>query len=213
MPEQPERLFLPGWGARGRLYHPGLPPGWKAVQSPRFERNAGSFATHLGWIVSELDRRSHAVELAGHSMGGALAIAAAAARPDRVSRLVLISPAGLPLSKPMGRSLAEFARGALLGHYPPAEIAASLSMALRAPRDAFRLARAVHDADLTAEMCAVRAAGIPTTVIGCASDTLVTVLHCRAVADLIGARYRELTLTGGHMWMLGAWPRLARELG
>ncbi len=145
-------------------------------------------------------------------MGGALAIAAAAARPDRVSRLVLISPAGLPLSKPMTLSLAEFARGVLLGRYPWGEVAGSVAMTLRAPRDAYRLARAVHGADLTAEMTAVRDAGIPTTVVGCDSDTLVTVAHCRSIATLLGAGYRELTLGGGHMWMLGAWPRLAREL-
>jgi pimeloyl-ACP methyl ester carboxylesterase len=189
-----------------------LPADWTALQAPRFTRGAGSFNAHLQWLVSELDRRSRAVELAGHSMGGALAIAAAAARPDRVSRLVLFSPAGLPLSKPMGKSLAEFARGAALGRYPWAELSGSLSMTFRAPRDAFRLAREVHDADLSAEMRAVRAAGIPTTVIACASDTLVTAGHCRSIADLIGGGYRELALSGGHMWMLGAWPRLAREL-
>jgi pimeloyl-ACP methyl ester carboxylesterase len=209
MPEQPQRLFLPGWGARGRLYRPGLPADWTALQAPEL---SGSFDTQLGWIVGELDRRSHAVELAGHSMGGALAIAAAAARPDRVSRLVLFSPAGLPLSKQMAKSLAEFARGVALGRYPWAEVASSVSMALRAPRAAYRLARAVHGADLSAEMTAVRDARIPTTVVGCDSDTLVTVAHCRSIAALLGAGYRELTLGGGHMWMLGAWPRLAREL-
>lgn len=212
MPEHPQRLFLPGWGARGRLYRPGLPADWTALQAPRFSRGGGSFATHLQWIVGELDRRSRAVELAGHSMGGALAIAAAAARPDRVSRLVLISPAGLPLSKPMGMSLLDLVRGVSLGRYPLAEVAGSLSITLRAPRDAFRLAREVHDADLSEEMEAVRTAGIPATVIGCASDTLVTARHCRSIAGRLGASYRELTLTGGHMWMLGAWPRLAHEL-
>jgi pimeloyl-ACP methyl ester carboxylesterase len=212
MPEQPERLFLPGWGARGRLYRPGLPAGWTALQSPRFGRSAGSFDTHLRWIVSELDRRSRAVELGGHSMGGALAIAAAAARPDRVSRLVLISPAGLPLSKPLAKSLVQFVRDAGNGRYPLDELVASLALTLRAPRAAYRLACDVHDADLSAEMAAVRAAGIPATVIACVSDSLVTVAHCRSIAELIGARYRELALAGGHTWMLDAWPRFAREL-
>lgn len=145
-------------------------------------------------------------------MGGALAIAAAAARPDRVSRLVLIAPAGLPLSKPMGKSLAQFVRDATHGRYPLAELAGSLALTLRAPRAAYRLARDIHDADLSVEMEAVRAAGIPATVIGCVTDTLVTVGHCRSIAQLIGARYKELALTGGHTWMLDAWPRLASEL-
>ena len=212
MPEQPERLFLPGWGARGRLYGPGLQEGWTALQSPRFGRDAGSFNTYLRWVITELDRRPHAVELGGHSMGGALAIAAAAARPDRVSRLVLIAPAGLPLSKPMGKSLVHFVRDASNGRYPLAELVASVALTLRTPRAAYRLACDVHDADLSAEMEAVRAAGIPATVIACVTDTLVTVAHCRSIAELIGARYRELALAGGHTWMLDAWPRFAREL-
>jgi hypothetical protein len=49
-------------------------------------------------------------------------------------------------------------------------------------------------------------------VIACVSDTLVTVAHCRSIAELIGARYRELALAGGHTWMLDAWPRFASEL-
>ena len=39
-------------------------------------------------------------------------------------------------------------------------------------------------------------------MIGCATDTLTTAAHCRRVATLAGADYRELELTGGHMWML-----------
>jgi homoserine acetyltransferase len=112
----------------------------------------------------------------------------------------------------MGKSLLELVRGVSLGRYPLAEVKGSLSLTLRSPRDAFRLAREVHDADLSQEMETVRAAGIPATVISCATDTLVTVRHCRSIADLLGAAYRELPLGGGHMWMLGAWPRLAHEL-
>ena len=66
--------------------------------------------------------------------------------------------------------------------------------------------------DLSVEMRRVSAAGIDTTVVGCSTDTLVTAAHCRRAADLLGARYRELPLAGGHMWMLDAWPTLAAEL-
>ena len=52
------------------------------------------------------------------------------------------------------------------------------------------------------ECAKIRAAGIPTTVIGCAGDTLVTCANARALAELLGARYEELDLRGGHMWML-----------
>src|SRR5579863_8880701 len=96
-----ERLFLPGYGALGSLYRPGLPAGWRAIDPPGFHGNGGSLAASCRWLVAELDKRSAPVELAGHSMGAALAIAAAARRPQLIARLLLISPAGLPLSKPM----------------------------------------------------------------------------------------------------------------
>jgi surfactin synthase thioesterase subunit len=55
----------------------------------------------------------------------------------------------------------------------------------------------------------VRAAEIPTTVIGCVSDTLVTTDRTRTLAEALGARYDELDLDGGHMWMLADRSRLA----
>ncbi len=58
----------------------------------------------------------------------------------------------------------------------------------------------------------MRAAGIPVLVVGCSTDTLVTGGHARAIADLLGAEYRELTLAGGHMWMLQAHELLSRVL-
>ena len=202
-----EKLFLPGWGAAGSLYRPGLPADWTAVDLPSFRRGCGLFANYRQWLIDELDRRAQPVALAGHSMGAALAIAAAAARPDRVASLLLISPAGLPLTKPIGRSLAEFASQAARGTYPLAEAARSVGAALQAPRLALRLARAVHDCDLSVEMAAVRGMGVETTVVACASDTLVTTDHCRRATRLLGASYRELPVDGGHMWMLRHGPR------
>jgi hypothetical protein len=127
-------------------------------------------------------------------------------------RLVLISPAGLPLAKPILASLGVFVSQTARGLYPAGAVARSVASTLRAPRSALRLARTVHDADLSDEMAAVRQAGIPALVIGCATDTLVTTAHSRRAAHLLGAAYRELQLQGGHMWMLSAWPLLAGEL-
>jgi pimeloyl-ACP methyl ester carboxylesterase len=207
-----ERLFLPGWGVRGRLYEPGMPAGWTALEPPAFHRTAGSFDSYLEWIVDEVDRRPGPIQLAGHSMGGALAIAAAASRPARVRRLVLISPAALPLSKPMRESAARLGSQAMRGLYPASTVARFVLEVGRAPVKAHRVARAVHAVDLSREMTLVREASIPSTVIGCATDTIVTPAHCRAAAELLGAEYRELPFQGGHMWMLRKWPLLEREL-
>jgi pimeloyl-ACP methyl ester carboxylesterase len=200
-------LFLPGWGAPAGLYRPGLPDGWAVVSPPGFE-----LRKHRLWLERELASRGDSVVLAGHSMGGALALLAAAARPDLVRRLILISPAGLPLRKPLRDSARDFVRQAAAGRYPRRELRAALRRVAGSPRAALRLAREVHDLDLSSEMRRVRSAGIPVTVVGCTTDTLVTAEHSRRAAKLLGAAYRELGLTGGHMWMLTAWPVLAAEL-
>ncbi len=58
----------------------------------------------------------------------------------------------------------------------------------------------------------MREAGVDSTVIGCATDTMITFDHCRRAAGLLGARYRELTLDGGHLWMFAHPRQLVREL-
>ena len=118
MPSAPERLFLPGWGASAHLYEAGLPKGWQALEPPTFATSGGSFEVFRRWLVDELDRRPAGVELAGHSMGGALAIAAAAQRPGLVKSLLLITPAGVPLGKPFLHSSRDFIVQVCLRRYP-----------------------------------------------------------------------------------------------
>src|SRR5262245_17790181 len=118
----------------------GAADGWAALDPPRFGDTAGSLEAYRRWLVGQLDSRATPVELAGHSMGGALAILAAAARPNRVERLVLLSPAGLPLSKPFRKSLGDFAGQLASGRYP-LSIGARAGLAVaQAPRAALRLA-------------------------------------------------------------------------
>jgi len=204
-----DRLFLPGWGAPGSLYIPGLAPGWTALEPPSFAATRGSLELYRSWVLSELQGREHPSCLAGHSMGGALAVLAAAAAPEKVSRLILFSPAGLPLGKPMAVSLARFAQQAATGRYASTEAFAAVARAAAAPRSALRLARSLRALDLAQEMRAVRASGVPVEVVGCATDTLVTPANSRSVAHLLGGSYRELPCAGGHMWMLDAWPLFA----
>jgi pimeloyl-ACP methyl ester carboxylesterase len=212
VPLASHKLFLPGFGALGSLYAPGVPSDWSVLDLPAFRQGRGSFAARCRWIAAEIDRRPGPVTLAGHSMGAGLAIAGAAARPERIERLLLISPAGLPLAKRMSASLGEFAAQVAHGRYPLRAAARSTRAALGAPSSTLRLARAVHSSNLSREMAVVRAAGIDVTVVGVCTDTLVTPDHCRRAAELLGATYRELIVEGGHMWMLDSWPALARML-
>jgi pimeloyl-ACP methyl ester carboxylesterase len=204
------KLFLPGFGASGGLYAAGLGPDWQALEPPSFRATGGALSRYRDWLAAEVERADEPVWLAGHSMGGALAVLAAASEPERVARLTLVCPAGLPLHKPIAASLALFARQVASRRYEAGEIAREIGRALTAPRAALRLAQAVRALDLTREMRRVRASGIPAEVIACTTDTLVTPAHCRTAASLLGADYRELALDGGHMWMLTSWPSFAR---
>ena len=208
---QPSALFLPGWGAPAALYEPGLPAAWKALEPPSFASSGGSLEAYRRWLGIELTHAGRS-PLGGHSMGAALAILAAAESPELVERLVLVGPAGMPLQKPISASLVDFARQAARGMYPREAAARALAAVARAPRAAFALAAEVRALDIRRECARVRAAGIPALVVGCSSDTLVTRSHSQTLAGALGADYRELTLAGGHMWMLHAHELLARVL-
>ncbi|MBV8063896.1 MAG: alpha/beta hydrolase [Actinobacteria bacterium] len=208
---QSPALFLPGWGAPATLYEPGLPPEWRALEPPSFAASGGSLAAYSRWLDVELHHRGRS-RLGGHSMGAALAILAAAESPELVERLVLVAPAGLPLQKPIAASIVDFLRQVARGVYPRDAATRALAAVARAPRAAWALAEQVRALDLRRECARIREAGIPVLVVGCASDTLVTRRHSRALADALGADYRELASTGGHMWMLGEHDTLARVL-
>lgn len=195
---------MPGFAVRGSLYRPGLPDGWLALSPPSLRATRGRFDAHRRWLLAEVEARGAPVILAGHSLGAALAICAAADRPELVERLILFSPAGVPLAKPMPESFLLLVRQALAGLYPPREIAAVVAGALRHPFATHRLARQAHDLDLSAEMAEAARAGVPAVVVGCRSDTLTTPDVCSRIARSLGGEYREVE-GGGHMWMLGDW--------
>jgi surfactin synthase thioesterase subunit len=97
--------------------------------------------------------------------------------------------------------------------YPRVAAARALAAVARAPRAALALAEEVRALDLRRECGRVRAAGIPVLVVSCSTDTLVTNGHALALASALGADHREVTLAGGHMWMLQAHELFARVLG
>jgi pimeloyl-ACP methyl ester carboxylesterase len=212
MRNQADVLFLPGWGAPDGVYRDGLPSGWILLSPPSFKESGGRLDHYVEWLLGELETRAHPIVLGGHSMGGALALLAAVRAPDLVERLVLVGPAGLRLTKPIALSAAQFLRQVADGRLRRADALSGVASAVRAPASALRLAMEVRSLDLSGQMELIRRRGVPVTVIGCSTDTLVTPGHCQRAAGLLGARYREVRLDGGHMWMLGRAQRLGREL-
>ena len=206
------RIFLPGFGARAASYAEGLPSGWLPLQPPPPSVTRGRLDDLVVWLAEELVRRPRPTIVAGHSMGAALAILAAARNPHCISRLVLVAPAGLPLTKPVRESAAGLVRQLSTGTHRIRDAADSAAELAAAPRSTFRLIRALRRLDLREEMALIRRQGTPVTVIGCDSDTLTPPRHCRDMAELLGGSYRELRLDGGHVWMFGRWPSLANAL-
>ena len=205
-------LFIPGWAARASLYRDALPPGWDVLQPPSFRATGGAIEAYPAWLAAELTRRTGPFTLGGHSFGAALAVLAAARGAADVEKLVLVEPAGLPLSKPKRRALRDFGRQLATGVYPLAPAAASVGTTLVAPRAALRLARSVYALDLSAELVELRGRGISCTVLAADSDTLTPPDHCRRVAELAGASFEQLAVAGGHVWFLVAGPQLRTRL-
>jgi pimeloyl-ACP methyl ester carboxylesterase len=205
-------LFVPGWGATAGLYRAGLPEGWVALELPSFRSTGGDFGVYVRWLVEEIARRSAPIVVAGHSMGAPLALLAAAERPDLVERVIMLSPAGRPLAKPMHASVRTFARQIVRGCYPARELGRMVLGAVTAPRAALRLGRTVHGLDLAPELERIRASGVRCTVVSCAGDELTTSAHCRALAAALDANYREIDAADGHIWPISEPNRLAEEL-
>jgi len=197
---RPTGLFLPGWGAPGRQYVVGLPEAWEVLELPSFRKTRGDLLAYRSWLAEEIAGRDSPVALAGHSMGGALALLGAIDRPELVTRLILLSPAGLPLTKPIPSSLGTFVRQVATGRYPFFKAGRSMLRVALAPRSALRLGRVVHQLDLRPELDRFRANPVPCTVVGCSTDTMTPSSHCRLLATLIGAEYVEVDAPDGHIW-------------
>jgi pimeloyl-ACP methyl ester carboxylesterase len=183
------------------------------LQPPPFRATGGDLAVYRRWIGGEVAARGGPVVLAGHSMGAVLSLYAALDVPGSVERLVLISPAGLPLERPIWKSALSLLDQIVHGLYPAGELWRATRRTFAAPRAALRLASTLRALDLGPELEAVRAAGVPATVIACATDRLTTPAISRRVAELAGGTYRELAVDGGHVWMLHQPELLRRELG
>jgi pimeloyl-ACP methyl ester carboxylesterase len=205
-------LLVPGWGAPRGLYRSCLPEGWDVLELPTFRATHGELTAYRRWLVDEIARQEAPVTVAGHSMGAALAVLAAVEKPGAIGGLILVSPAGLPLSKPVWKSVVSLLDQIIHGLYPVSELRRGAARMLGAPRAALRLANTVRDLDLRGELNQIRATGIPCTVIGCSSDMLTTAALSREIATGLGATYRELTISGGHVWMLRRPELLRSEL-
>jgi pimeloyl-ACP methyl ester carboxylesterase len=211
MPEE-ARLFVPGWGAPAGFYRRGLPEKWEGLELPTFTATHGHIDAYRSFVRNRIVRTNGRVTLAGHSMGGALAILAAADEPERIEKLILLSPSGLPISKSLPAIAITFGGQIVRGRFPTRELCHAVANIAVAPDAALRLARELHELDLTPELERLSAGTTTCTVIASTKDRLTTPEHCRQLAALLNATYRELDTRDGHIWPITEPERLKAEL-
>jgi pimeloyl-ACP methyl ester carboxylesterase len=189
--------LLPAFGAQRRVF---------ALDLPRPSRAAppSSWSTWLArWFDAAALERADVV---GHSLGGIVAAEFATAYPERIRRLVLVAPAGIPCGRGLvGRAMP--LAGALV------DLGASLPMvvgdAVRAgPLAVLRAATFVLTRDLRREVGGVQA---PTLLLWGDRDRLVPLHVADEWARVLRAS-RVVYVPCGHVPMLEAPERVAAEV-
>jgi pimeloyl-ACP methyl ester carboxylesterase len=159
---------------RFRIYLVDL-PGFGTMHRSRRRFVLAEAASWLsGWMEAVGLERAH---LVGHSMGGYVSVRLAASRPEVVSRLALVAPAGVP------------ARRSMLGHLLPLLLAARCATPAFLPvlvRDALRVGpttlwRAARDLLAEDVRADLRKIQVPTLLVWGENDPLIP----PAVGDLL----------------------------
>jgi pimeloyl-ACP methyl ester carboxylesterase len=168
-------LDLPGFGESGDLAE---------YSKESYGQFLHAFLGRLG-----LDK----VQLVGHSMGGIVAIAASAERPERVDRLVLIDSAGLPRSGPHWTAPVVMLADRSTFHaklYPTLLRLASQS---RAMKQCLRMIREDSVYPLLSKLA------MPTLVIWGSRDRVIPLEHATLFARNIAHARLTIIRGSGHM--------------
>jgi pimeloyl-ACP methyl ester carboxylesterase len=177
-----------------------------AVDLPRAAKGAPP-AQFGAWLGDWLDAMGlERVDLVGHSLGGAVAADLAATRHERVRRLVLVAPAGIPCGRGLhGRALSLL--GALYAIRDSVPLVAG--DALRTgPLSLVRGIAFVSNRDVRAELSAVR---MPTLLVWGERDRLVPAWLAEEWHGAL-PRSRIVLVPGGHVPMLEAPRELAAAI-
>lgn len=217
--EGPPVVFLHGWGLgyhayRRALKHlAGLGMRVLAPALPGFGGTADlparqfSMAGYAAWVVEFLRvvKVSEPVFLVGHSFGGGVAIKVAHDFPERVRALVLVNSIGAATAN---RPLWDWGIHFPADIFPLAQITRVLPVILedalpnllRNPRAMWRVAHLARRADLTPELEALRARGLPVAVVWGDGDRIIPRPAFEALCAAVGAE--GAVVNGTHSWLL-----------
>jgi len=223
-------LFLHGWGlgqhsykrALRRLvqlgckvYAPAL-PGFGGTGD--LASRAFSFAGYAAWVDAFLAAVGvdEPVFLVGHSFGGGVAIKLAHDFPDRVRTLVLVNSVGGSTWTSAGSTVRSMAERPLWDwglHFPsdilpipqlrrviPVMLEDALPNALRNPLALWKVAQLARKADLTEELEALKARGLPVVVLWGDKDQIIPRASFDALCTAIGSEGE--IVHGTHSWLL-----------
>ncbi len=233
----PPVLFLHGWGlgsraykralrrltARGcRVYAPAMPGFGGSAAMPVPLMSIASYGDWAARFLDEVGVHEPALVI-GHSFGGGVGTALAHAHPGRVRYLVLLNAVGgATWDGRAGGSLADrplwdWARGFARDLVGPEGIetlgAISQDVVTNLVVNPVVLARAgwlAKDADLTAELVGVRAAGTPVLALTSEGDQVIPDAAFASLCDSVGAEGR--VVRGGHSWVLADPDHFAQVL-
>jgi pimeloyl-ACP methyl ester carboxylesterase len=217
--EGPPVVFLHGWGLgyhayRRALKHlAGLGMRVLAPALPGFGGTADlparqfSMAGYAAWVAEFLRvvKVGEPVFLVGHSFGGGVAIKVAHDFPERVRALVLVNSIGAATAN---RPLWDWGIHFPGDIFPVAQITRVLPVILedalpnllRNPRAMWRVAQLARRADLTPELEALRARGLPVAVVWGDGDRIIPRPAFEAICAAVGAE--GAVVNGTHSWLL-----------
>ena len=135
------------------------------------------------------------VNLAGHSLGGGLAILFTNRNPKKVVHLYLLDTVAVSEKLPLLHQIVDFFHARPIAH--AMEDLKSLPTAVRHPKLFFRLFRYVRNVDLQSEAAGIK---VPTTVIWGEDDPLIPIRHARKLARLIKKSKIIILPKMGHDW-------------
>jgi pimeloyl-ACP methyl ester carboxylesterase len=196
---------LPALASRYRVFLVDL-PGFGRLRRLHRRFTLDTAASWLrAWLRAADVGRAH---LIGHSMGAFISAQIAAASPELVDRLVLVSAAGIPT----GRSLADCIRrvpGGWRHRAPGTWRLVLIDALLTRPSVVMRTARALLTQDLRTTLAEIRA---PTLVVWGADDPMMPVECAAAFRNGIPGARALLLPRAGHLPMISRPEEFNRAL-
>jgi pimeloyl-ACP methyl ester carboxylesterase len=210
--EGPPLVFVHGWGLSGRAYRAALERlvarglrVWAPTLPPH---EAGGLAGYAGWLNAFCGAVGidEPVVLAGHSLGGAVAVQTAHDFSDRVRGLVLVNAiGGAMVPRPFWnwgwRLPQELLPLRDATRVVPLVLDSAIANVLRHPRAAWHAAGVARVADLSAELAALEARGVPVVVLWSHDDAFITRDAFDSMCAALGSPV-TVTVAGNHAWLI-----------